>query len=332
MTSRRKKIVLGFAHWGEKIISTQEMIGTIQDAVNIYGIHEIDCAPHYGNGARESTLGVALLDLTTKPKISTKAGRIINPNKQSTDANGFLNPSSFSQEYDYTEAGILESFKQSQLRLHTKIHTYYLHDLDPSTHGKEYPAKLKEFMESGYKAFEKLKREGMIQLAGIGTNDVQSCMDMIYDGRFHIDRIMLAGCYNLLNYDVLNDFFPLCAKKNIEVYLAAPYCGGVLSGEKGNNAYKYQEASSEILLRVAKIQTICDRFNVSLAHAAMQFVLMHPQAKCVVVGARTTNELLMSLEYASNSIDPHFWEVLKTQMIIPYQAPTDMPNSTSSLL
>lgn len=83
------KLVLGFAHWGSMRVPVLNMINTVKLAVE-NGIEEIDCAPHYGDGAQENILGVALLclpeDLRNRVKISTKAGRVIDPNKNQTVA------------------------------------------------------------------------------------------------------------------------------------------------------------------------------------------------------------------------------------------------------
>lgn len=128
---------------------------------------------------------------------------------------------------------------------------------------------------------------------------------------------MLAGCYNLLNFSALAELFALCKENNITLYVAAPYGGGLLSGQAGNSFYRYQNASPELLCRLERIKTICTQFNVSLPHAAMQFVHMHPQVQKIVVGARTPEELRASLSYASKPITPHFWAALKRESLIP---------------
>lgn len=327
MKSRVNKLVLGFAQWGTAIVPTEEMILLVKDAIAA-GVTEIDCAPHYGNGAREATLGVSLLDIEDKPHVSTKIGRVIRTNKPSENANGFTHPSPFAQEYNYTYEGVLESYRQSKQRLMTdQITTLYLHDLDLSTHGEQFESRKKDFVQNGYAALQELKHMGKIQCIGIGSNDAKSCMEFVLKDKLKFDRIMLAGCYNLLNFAVLDDFFPMCINENIELYIAASYCGGLLSGQPGNDAYRYQKAPREILDRVEKISKICQEFQIPLAHAALQFVLMHPQVKKVVVGPRTREELALTLKYAENRIDPRFWLILKNEGLIPQNVPTDMPEA-----
>lgn len=319
--NRNHKLVLGFAHWGNAEVPVSKMIETVKFAVD-NGIEEIDCAPHYGNGAQENVLGVALLCLPeearSQVKISTKAGRVIDPNKKSESSNGFTNSSGFSQVFDYSKEGIEKSLNQSQLRMRiSNVHALYLHDIDKGTHGENHTAHYETFVKEGCTAFDLLKEQNKINVAGIGSNDPEVCVRLIKDGRFKIDRIMIAGCYNLLNVSALDELFPLCKEKNIKLYVAAPYGGGLLSGQTGNNFFRYEQANPVLLDKVEKIKAICEEYKVPLAHAAMQFVHMHPQVEKVVVGARTSEELHDSLKYACEPLTPKFWEALKKAELIP---------------
>ena len=325
---RAHKLVLGFAHWGSARVPLADMLETVAYAVD-NGVDEIDCAPHYGNGAQENVLGVALLALPEEKqaqiKISTKAGRVIDPNSASESRNGFSNASCFSQSFDYTKAGIEKSFYQSQLRMRLpKVHALYLHDLEEGIH-------YQPFVEDGHVAFDELKEQGKIEVAGIGSNDTEICIKLIKDGRFAIDRIMIAGCYNLLNFAALEELFPLCKERNIKLYVAAPYGGGILSGQPQNQFFRYAKANAEILEKLEKIKAVCAEFKVALPHAAMQFVHMHPQVERVVVGARTPQELKVSVEYAQEPIAPEFWQALKTKGLIPADTIVPPPSSLPTL-
>ncbi|CEK12070.1 aldo/keto reductase [Legionella hackeliae] len=315
------KLVLGFAHWGDKEVTIQEMIELVKFAIE-NGIEEIDCAPHYGDGAQENVLAAALLALPKvlrdRVKISTKVGRVIDPDQKSESSNGFTNSSGFLQSFNYSKEGIETSFRQSQLRMCVPtVHALYLHDIDENTHRDNHKMHYQTFLKDGYLGFDNLKAKKKIAVTGIGSNDARVCVDLIKDGRFNIDRIMLAGCYNLLNFTLLDELLPLCKKRNIELYIAAPYGGGLLSDQPGNNFFRYEKANENLLNKVAKIKEICAEYNVGLPHAAMQFVHMNPDVKRVVVGARTKEELSTSLKYANTPINPKFWEELKEANLIP---------------
>lgn len=181
----------------------------------------------------------------------------------------------------------------------------------------------------GYSAFTKLKEKNTISRAGIGSNDSDICVALIRDGRFSIDQIMLAGCYNLLNFHALDELFPLCKERNIKLYIAAPYCGGILSGNSQNTYYKYSPANEQIIKNVAKIRMICNSFGIDIAHAAMQFVHSHPEVAGVVVGARTVKELEKSIHYANEPLPAAFWLALKQAELIPLATPlTTTPPSS----
>ncbi len=319
ISARPHKLVLGFAHWGKEKVSPIEMIQTVKLAVE-NGIDEIDCAPHYGNGAQEATLGTALRDLPedqlSQLKISTKVGRIIDPNRQSENSNGFTNRSELAQSFDYSKKGIELSFYQSQLRMCLpRVHAIYLHDMDEVTHKLNFKTHYTNFITNGYTAFNELKNNNKIEITGIGSNDIAICVHLIKEEQFKIDRIMIAGCFNLLDHSALNELFPLCKKHHIQLYIAAPYAGGILS-DPMNYFYKYEPASDEIKNRKQKLLTICENFGIPLAHAAMQFVHAHPQVERVVVGARTRKELESSLTYAKIPIKYEFWAALQAENLI----------------
>lgn len=320
ITNRSQKLVLGFAQWGNTIVDKNEMKATVKLAIES-GVTEIDCAPHYGNGAQELVLGEALQELPSQllanVKISTKVGRIIDQTNKAENTNGFTNTTGFAQRFDYSKTGILTSFKQSQERLKVdNVHTLYLHDIDAKTHGNKHDEYYEAFVKEGYSAFEELKKDNKITVSGIGTNDVDICLKLIQDGRFKINRIMIAGCYNLLDTSA-SVLFSICKEKNIELYIAAPYAGGILSGQPGNVFYKYAEASNEIKQKVKNIETVCKEFDIPFAHAAMQFVVKQTQIAKIVVGARTRDEFSKSLYYANHSLPLKFWETLDNKGLIP---------------
>ncbi len=321
--ARPHKLVLGFAHWGVEVVPIEEMANTLKLAVDS-GIDEVDCAPHYGDGIQENILGVALKllpqDKLGTIKVTTKAGRIITPNKQADNSNGFTSSTGFAQRFDYSGKGIKKSARHSQLRLMlSSFHGLYLHDMDPQTHGEaKFAGHSQVFFDQkdgGYQAFQSLKEQGRAQVIGIGSNDAATTIQMIKDGKFKIDRVMIAGCYNLLDHSALAELFPLCKQRGIQLYIAAPYAGGILSDPQ-NLLYKYQPASAEIRAKKEKMIAICSKYHIPLAHAAMQFAHMHPQVARVVVGARTRKELTDSLNFAKTPLALQFWLELRDSGLI----------------
>lgn len=335
-------LVLGYAHWGASAVPVTEMIELVKEIAGdlVRSMKEdgkprkltIDVAPHYGNGAQERVLAAALLGLTQEERdiveVSTKGGRVINIDKPSSAHNGFTNRCDSAQEFNYTAEGIMLAFTQSQLRLGLpRFSTYFLHDLDRDTHPEDFDKHWNDFIESGYAAMNQLKAEGKIKEIGIGSNNIETCLNLIRDGKLNIDRIMIAGCYNLLDTSALDMLIPLCKEKNIKIDIAAPYAGGILSGKEGNYFFKYKEASSEIKEKVEEMKKVCERFRIELPHAAMQLAHMHPQIDRVVVGARTREEWARSYGFAENAIRPEFWQALKDQGFISRACPVTVSMS-----
>ena len=65
---------------------------------------------------------------------------------------------------------------------------------------------------------------------------------------------------------------------------AAPYNGGVLA--KGPNIYPrymYSDASPSVLTRARQMEALCERYEVPLAAAALQFSLRDPRITSTIV-------------------------------------------------
>ena len=322
---RIHKLVHGFSSYGEKDVPDSEMTAAGHYGLQ-HGVKEIDVAPHYRKGKQEHLLGSMKSTLHEKQaeqlKISTKVGIVIEEKDEKEDR-GFKRSDKKSRRFDYTVTGIETSFEQSKHRLDvSKVHAIYVHDLDKDTHGDNYEEMQDDFFKrGGYAALQNLKTTGKTDKIGLGSNDASTCLELIKRDDFKIDRILLAGSFDLIHTDLLKtEFFKICRDKKIEIYLAAPFCSGILAGTK---IYKYGEANDAVLKKVAAIQAVCDEHHVKLAHAAVQFVCLHPQVKGVAVGLRTVKEMRDSLYYAKTPIEQKFWLALKEKGLIPQNAPTD---------
>jgi D-threo-aldose 1-dehydrogenase len=73
--------------------------------------------------------------------------------------------------------------------------------------------------------------------------------------------------------------------------------------------------------RVAGMERICLEFNVPLAAAALQFVVAHPAIPSFLMGTRTVEQLQKNLAWFQHPIPGEFWASLKTQGLLPENAP-----------
>ena len=83
--------------------------------------------------------------------------------------------------------------------------------------------------------------------------------------------------YTLINQETLDEIFPECKKRGIGIIIGAPFSSGILATGVTNNAkYNYRKPSKFIVTKVNSIKNICDKHNVPLKAAAIQFPLFHP--------------------------------------------------------
>ena len=290
------------------------------------GVRLFDTAPLYGHGLAEHRLGAAL---RAQPRDSyvlcSKVGRLLDPcPPEQVDAGIFHSTLPFEPRYDYSYDGVMRSFEDSLQRLGThRIDILLIHDVDIWTHGSKAASeqRIAEVMQGGYRALRELRDEGVINAIGAGVNDWETCQTLAEQGDF--DCFLLAGRYTLLEQDALNSFLPLCEQRNISIIVGGPYNTGILAtGAIEGAYYNYQPASPAILDRVRRIEAICQRFDVNLASAALQFPLGHPAVACIIPGARDPDEVRQNQTIFGVDIPSELWLDLKTEGLLRQDAPT----------
>jgi D-threo-aldose 1-dehydrogenase len=135
---------------------------------------------------------------------------------------------------------------------------------------------------------------------------------------------LLAGRYTLLEQSALETFLPLCARRGVSIVLGGPYNSGILArGVKGqtNLVYDYQPAPPHIIGQVAAIEAVCEKHNVLLPAAALQFPLAHPQVISVIPGMNSPAEVARAKEYLKMPIPTAFWRELRERKLIRPDAP-----------
>jgi D-threo-aldose 1-dehydrogenase len=86
--------------------------------------------------------------------------------------------------------------------------------------------------------------------------------------------------------------------------------------------FNYERPSDSIIERVRRIESICDRYDVALAAAALQFPLAHPQVASVIPGVGHASRIAQTLELYHSIIPEEFWVELKKNGLIRSDAPT----------
>jgi D-threo-aldose 1-dehydrogenase len=312
---------LGTATMGGSRIPVKQHEGeAIVQAAWKAGVRYVDTAPFYGVGAAERRTGDALRD---EPRdswvLSTKVGRLLRPTtKSGASTDGRLAPLPFEVVYDYSYDGIMRSVEDSYQRLGlAKIDILYVHDIGEYQHGKEENARhIKVLRDSGYKALEELRRTGVASAIGIGVNEKAVLIEAMGFGQW--DVFLLAGRYTLLEQAPLDDLLPMCVKQGTSIVVGGPLNSGILAGR---DTWNYAAAPAEIVERVKQIQAVCDRHNVPLPAAALQFPLAHPAVCAIIPGPRSAAEFDENLPLFTQSIPAALWSDLKSAKLLHPEAP-----------
>jgi D-threo-aldose 1-dehydrogenase len=308
-------------------ISEADAFETVRAAFDA-GVRYFDTAPHYGFGLSEKRLGAALssIDVQQTAIISTKVGRRLAPRPDadlSQTRQGFVSPEPFESEFDYSYDAVMFSYEDSLEKLkRDRIDILYVHDLGTRTHGEAHAQRFAEFMNGGYRALRELRDSGAVGAIGLGVNEWQICEEALAHGDY--DVMLLAGRYTLLEQSALETFLPLCARRGVSIVLGGPYNSGILArGVKGQTdlVYDYQPAPPHIIAQVAAIESVCDKHNVTLPAAALQFPLAHPQVIAVIPGMNSPAEVSRAREYLNMQIPAAFWRELRERELLRPEAP-----------
>ena len=285
------------------------------------GVRYFDTAPRYGHGISETFVGETLSSLPRQQfALSTKVGRVLNPIDTSSTVQGGLGPQHLEAVFDYSRDGVLRSLEDSLRRLKLeRIDIALIHDLDEAE--EEDPHHWRRGVEEAYPTLHDLRSQGVVKAIGAGLNEADSCLRLVRD--CDIDCLIMAGRYTLLDQSGLPELLPLCQRRGISVILGAPYNSGILASDLSPGAtYFYEEAPSNVLERARRIKSVCDTHTVPLKAAALQFGLAHPAIEATIPGARSEAEVEENVAAAGYPIPHQLWADLKSQGLIPENAPT----------
>lgn len=288
-----------------------------------HGIRLFDTAPAYGNGLSELRCGHALRQ---RPRdefiLSTKVGRLLKPAREPFDSGRCVDVPPFKLVLDYGYDATMRSVEDSLQRLGmSRIDIALVHDVDTPNFGPEMQkVYFRTAMDGAYRALADLRSQGAITAIGLGVNEWQACYDALGHGDF--DCFLLAGRYTLLEQEPIEKFLPLCIRRQVSLLIGGVYNGGILATGPGEAAkYNYKPAPRSIQERTARIQAVCERFDVPLAAAALQFPLGHSAVASVLLGTRHVHQLEQNVRWSRVGIPAELWAELKHEGLLHPEAP-----------
>jgi D-threo-aldose 1-dehydrogenase len=292
----------------------------VRDALRS-GIRYFDTAPVYGMGLAETRLGQALAGTDRAAAvISTKVGRILSADAPPDP--GFLvdgepifrDTPPVNPLWDFSFDGVLTSLQASLERLGLdRVDIAFLHE--PTAE------QLDQAATEGYRALRHLRNAGAVAAIGVGWDEIEPMADLV--AGLEMDCILLAGRYTLLDQSALDRLLPLCAERGTGVIVGGVFNSGILAATDG--PFEYLPAGPEVRARVEQITRHCDRFDVPLRAAALQFPLAHPAVVSVVLGMRSVAELRDNLRMLDVEIPAGLWTALRRDGLLPHNAPTPEP-------
>ncbi len=298
------------------------------------GVRYFDTAPFYGYGKSEHRVGHALRHFSQHAQrdqfiLSSKVGRVLKSRSRAgavpRDLNdGWSQPFPFEPVYDYSYSGVMRSHEDSLQRLGMdRIDILLIHDIGSVTHGDQQSHYWQQLTTGGgFRALDELRSSGAISAVGLGVNETEIVMTAMAE--FDLDCCLLAGRYTLLEQDSLFHLLPECSARNVSVLAGGVFNSGILAkGLNGNGtpAYNYGAAPPAVIERVTKIEAVCQKFNVPLATAALQFPYAHPQVATVIMGARSAQEVHENALAFTQIIPAEFWQALQVRGLLHPAAP-----------
>lgn len=281
---------------------------TIEAALDA-GVRYFDTAPHYGHGLSERRMGDALRG-RDGVVISTKVGRLLDPDPHAPRAQfGYVGGLPFRQRFDYSADGARRSLEDSLQRMGlARIDIAWIHDVDETAHGADWPDAFAQAMAGAARALCDLCAQGVIRAWGLGVNRVEPCLRALEEA--DPDLFLLAGRWTLLDRSAA-PLLDACAARGVGVVAAGAYNSGILAtGPVPAATYDYAPADEAVMGEARRIAAVCGLHGVPLRAAALQFAAAHPAVCCVLVGARRPEEIADAQAMITAPVPPALWRAL----------------------
>lgn len=301
------------------------------------GIRYFDTAPLYGSGMAEERLGIFLKDKKRDDfAIATKVGRLVVYSETGSQKFKGQDPKK-DTEFDFSYDGTMRSFEESLKRLQLD-HVDILHLHDPDNH----PDHIDQAKNGAIKAMIKLKDEKVIKAIGCGLNQNEMLLDLAKMDCF--DCFLLAGRYSLLDQTSLDKLIPYCEANDISIVLGGVFNSGILINPSPETYFDYSkldenwfenlksslvrmpkdfESAEYWLNKAYKLRDACNKHNISLKKAAIQFPYFNNVISSAILGMNTKDQVEENFINYSDKIPENFWKFLKNNNLIDQRSPIE---------
>lgn len=317
----KNKIGFGAAPLGNMFrdIAEEEALATVEAAWT-EGIRYFDAAPFYGAGLAEERLGEVLSQKNRDDFIlSTKAGRLVE--EEHEEKSGLFE---FGHQKkvttDFSADATKRSIEDSLRRLKTdRLDFVFIHDISRDFYGDEWVSLFDQARQGAFKVLSQLKEEGVIKGWGLGVNTTEP-IELALDMEEPTPNISLSATqYTLLKHErALQRMMPRSEAQGGKIVVGGPFNSGALLG---GHHFDYAEIPQEIKERVATLNEIAGRHDVSLKAAALQFSSAHPAVAAVIPGSSRPERIREDLDSINAEIPAAFWQELREKKLVSAEVP-----------
>jgi len=294
-------------------VTDDEGAAVVRHAWDI-GVRYFDVAPMYGFGEAEKRLGSVL---SQHPRdeftLSTKVGRlVVSGDTPGVEVAGqFVGTGPQRTVFDYSRDAILRSVEASLERIGVdRIDILFIHDPD-----EHWEAAISE----AYPTLADLRAQGVVKAIGAGMNQAEMLTRFVREADF--DVLLCAGRYTLLDQVALDELLPACVERHVSVVIGGVMNSGLLADPSPSGRFNYAPASAAWLERALRIKAVCDRYEVPLRAAAIQFPLAHPAVAAIAAGVRTAAHLDEYPAFMRLPIPAELWSDLRADGLVRDDAP-----------
>ncbi|HEY0536346.1 MAG TPA: aldo/keto reductase [Actinoplanes sp.] len=286
-------------------VSEEQARATVEKAWEL-GIRYFDVAPLYGNGLAETRAGAVLRDQPRDSYVlSTKVGRLLRPGG-GDGQRIWAEPVDVTPVFDFSPDGVRTSYAESLTRLGLdRADLLHVHDPDDF---------FAQAAAEALPALVELRDQGRIGGVSVGMNQTKMLTEFVRTGM--LDSVLAAGRYTLLDQSAGAELLPLCLSRGVSVIAAGVFNSGILADPRPDSTYDYGRAPSRLVERALAIQEVCSSHGVPLRAAAIQFPMTHPAVTCVLVGARSPEEVADAVAMAEVSIPSSLWGDLRASGVL----------------
>ncbi len=273
---------IGESWWGKQ--DDKDSLKALHKAAEL-GANFIDTAAVYGDGKSEKLIAQFRKEWK---------GELILATKSPVDG-GDWPPSPYSTpEVAFSETFLRKNIEERLRNLGTDcIDILQLHTWTRAWNRDPKP----------FEILRKLRQEGKIRFIGVSTpeHDQNSVVDLMRNG--WVDTVQVI--YNLFEQEPAAEILPVAAEHGVGIIVRVAFDEGALTGKFTRETvfppgdfradYFRGDRLGRTVDRVERIRQDLDGTNLSLAQAALKFVLAHPAVSTLISGIRNETQAMANL-------------------------------------